>query len=268
MEDGFVGTLSDTQILEMAQKGKLITERFARKNVKQACYELRAGNIYYDLNNGGKKVKIGKTENDFIHFRPHQRIVIITQEKLELPADILARILTKGSLFSVGILPVNTYADPGFVGRLGIVLHNASNNHLKIHYGAPIAKIEFDKLQHKVNEVYHGQHGFESSIWPINDDYIIPKSELKRYMPNYDQLSEIESAFGPEVAAILKRIYKTERKFLITTVLFLIVNMVIIGLAQATDWLEPTVSIILGIVSNLLFEFVVFFISTVRGGKK
>lgn len=254
------GTLNDTEILNLAKNGHLIIEDFQEQNVKQACYELRAGNFYYDLSSKGKKRTI--ESGDVILLKPHQRIVVITKEKLHLPADILARILTKGSLFSVGIMPVNTYADPGFVGRLGIVLQNASNNYVKIHSGDPIAKIEFDRLQNPVSVVYHGQHGYETQIWPIHYDYIVEdQDELKQYLPNYSELDEIYAAFGPSVGATMERILVTERRFLITTVVFIIINLVIIGFAQGANWLNPTISVLLGIASNLLYAIVSFLIS-------
>lgn len=260
------GTLNDEEILSLAQKGELITEEFDVKNIKQACYELRAGNCYYDLSSGGKKhlVQAGGA----ILFKPHQRIVIITKEKLEIPSDILARILTKGSLFSVGILPVNTYADPGFVGRIGIVLHNSSNDYLKIDDGLAIAKVEFTRLQNPVKKVYHGQHGFETEIWPIHSDFIVERgNELKELLPNYSEIDEISVAFGPSVANIMQRVLITERRFLIATIIYIILNLVLIGLCMGTDWLSPMISVVLGIVSNFLYAIVSFLISSVRRRK-
>ena len=49
MSDNFYGTLNDSEIINLLERGKLIIENGNRSNVKQACYELRAGNIYFDL---------------------------------------------------------------------------------------------------------------------------------------------------------------------------------------------------------------------------
>ena len=96
--------------------------------------------------------------------KPKQTLVVITMESLRLPANVLGRILTKGVLFSIGILPVNTYADPGFSGRLGLVLHNLSNSYIRITPGDPIAKIEFSRLQNAVHRPYEGQHGYQTKF--------------------------------------------------------------------------------------------------------
>ncbi len=267
MSNVVYGTLNDTEIIELGLSGKLITEDFRKENVKQACYELRAGNCYYDLNLGNEKKTV--RDRGIILLKPHQRIVVITKEKLNLPSDILARILTKGVLFSVGISPVNTYADPGFVGRLGIVLQNTSNRYLKIRSGEAIAKIEFNRLQNPVTEVYHGQHGYETEIWPIKTDYFVKDSkELKKYLPDQNELDEINDAFGPSVATIIERVLVTERRFLISTVIFIIINLLIVGFAQGTDWLSPMMSVFLGVASNLFYTIISFIISIYRRKKR
>ena len=77
------------------------------------------------------------------------------------------------------LLPVNTYADPGFQGNLGIILHNNSINYLKIKEDELIAKIEFSALQHPVQKRYNGQHGYKTKIWPIPVEYSLTNDEIK-----------------------------------------------------------------------------------------
>lgn len=170
------GTLSDRQIAVMANNGLLISEEFSQACVKQACYEVRVGDVYYEVFGDRKPREVKQFGN--VLLKPHQITVIITKETLNIPEDILGRILTKGRLFSVGVLPVNTYADPGFQGRLGIVLYNASPKHLIIQSGEPIAKIEFSQLSERVLSPYTGQHGYQSNFWPIPEEVIASGDEL------------------------------------------------------------------------------------------
>ena len=248
------GTLNDAEIKKLGQEGKLIIEDFSEKNVKQACYELRAGDTYFNLTEGATRHTV--EDGEIILFKPHQTIVIITKEKFHLPADILARFLLKGALFSVGFAPVNTYADPGFYGRMGIVMNNASNNYLKIKSGDIIAKVEFDRLQTPVETPYHGQHGFETGVWPMRSDYIVNRKELNRYLAQNDVIQEIEAAYGEPVAQIMQRILITERSFVFATGFLIIANLIIIGLSLGTQWLEPIATVILGIVTNLCYPVI------------
>ena len=266
MGDEIYGTLNDAEIIRMVKEGKLIIEEFDEKNVKQACYELRAGNTYFDLTADGTKYTINDGEP--ILFRPHQTIVIITKEKLQLPNDILARFLTKGAFFSIGFTPINTYADPGFYGRMGIVMNNASNNYLKITCGDAIAKAEFTRLQTPVIEQYHGQHGFETQIWPIRKDYIISRNNLNQYFPEMDEIQEIESIYGESVANIMQRVLITEHRFVFATAILIIFNLIVIGLSMGTEWMSPIVSIICGIVSNIGYDVALCLIKKSKGRKR
>ena len=130
----------------MCEKSELIRSNFSDKQVYQACYEIRAGIVYYDLTEGRKRFTI--PHDGDILIKPRHMVVIITLEEFNLPSDILGRILTKGAFFSFGLSPVNTYAAPGFFGNLGILLFNSSVNYVRIPTGTSIAKIEFSRLKH------------------------------------------------------------------------------------------------------------------------
>ncbi len=265
MSNTTYGILNDAEIIEALKNNELIIEDANISNVKQTCYELRAGNTYFDLTAGGTKHTLA--DGDDILFKPHQTIVIITKEKFELPNNVLARFLTKGALFSVGFTPVNTYADPGFYGRMGIVMNNASNNYLRITSGEVIAKVEFERLQNPVEKPYHGQHGFETGVWPIRTDYIISRNNLHKYFPKQDEIDEIEAIYGESVAKVMYRILITERRFVIATIVLIIINLVVIGLSLGTEWLSPVTNVILGIISNLGYAIVSLIISKFKWRK-
>ena len=266
MSSNFYGTLNDVEIINLLENGKLIIENGDRNNVQQACYELRAGNIYFDLSSGGTRYEV--YDGEAILFKPHQTIVIISKEKFELPDDILARFLSKGALVSVGFTPVNTYADPGFYGRMGIIMSNASNNYLKVTSGDVIAKVEFDRLQNPVSKSYHGQHGFETGVWPIRNDYIVNEKELKRFIPKLDMLSEIEAAYGEPVANIMQRVLITERRFVVATIILIIMNLIIIAISSGTNALSTVGNVICGIVANIIYALMSIAITRFEWRKK
>ena len=112
------GTIVDADIIRLALANNLIVEAFERDCVKQACYEL-ARVTFYDVQSAeeDKRVVIGPGNGYLL--KPHCYVVSIAKERVRLPSNVLGRILAKGRLFSIGILPINTYADPGFEGRLG-----------------------------------------------------------------------------------------------------------------------------------------------------
>jgi dCTP deaminase len=257
-----IGTLNDEDIKSLCQEGFLIEENFDPIRIKQACYELRCGNVYYDLSNGNQRCVL--TENDNLLLKPKQTLVVITMESLRLPAYILGRILTKGVLFSIGILPVNTYADPGFCGRLGIVLHNLSNSYLKIAPGEPIAKIEFSRLQSPVARPYEGQHGYQTEIWPIRTDMIMTKDEIHQDPRIGQPYDELERAYGSDLSLVIRRVFGYERKLLFLVSIYLLFMLILIGVLSGTNWINVTSAIVLGVGANILTNIIIWTATNLR----
>lgn len=263
--DLHAGTLSDTHIRQACGTGWLISANFDNASVHQACYELRAGNIYYELDKVDANTTPTRHElknGEYILLKPKQIVTVITHETLRLPDNVLGRVLTKGQLFSIGILPVNTYADPGFEGRLGIVLVNVSNNYIKIEQGQPIAKIEFSKLRQPVTAPYTGQHGYQTSMWPIPHHLLLSDEEAKKDARVLSDIEELELSHGKNIARIAKRVFRFERFLLLSAgMYFLLATTVIAWLActgqEAT--LTLLTSVILGVVSNLVFAVMTYF---------
>src|SRR4051812_16795201 len=104
-----IGTLNDEDIEALARAERLITSEFEEGCIRQACYELRASDTFWDLTLADEDKRL--VQGDGFLLGPKRSVVCITKESLSLPSDVLGRVLTKGQLFSIGILPVNTYAD-------------------------------------------------------------------------------------------------------------------------------------------------------------
>lgn len=261
-ESQTIGTLNDVQIKELCDQSKLITDHFEPKQIHQACYELRAGTVYYDLTEGRKRITI-PTGGDIL-IKPRHMVVIITRETLKLPADTLGRILTKGQFFSLGLTPVNTYADPGFSGNLGIVLFNSSINYVRIPVDTSIAKIEFSRLAVPVENTYSGQHGYETSIWPIPEHFIMTDSEIMKDPRIGDPMQELVMQQGELFGVVVKRVFKYERWLLILAASFLTVNLLVIWSVQKTELKLTAVTIALGVITNLITAGITLFATNLR----
>lgn len=157
-------TLSDNEIRYELGHGRLIRNP-SDEMLDGSCYQLRLGNVYYDLSEDANRIELEPSQKALI--KPGHRVVLITQEELDTPSDIAVRVVSKGSLFAVGLSPVATYADPGFKGKLGIVTQNISDKYVELPQGEPIAKADFTKLSSDAAKLYEGQHGFQAGIWPI-----------------------------------------------------------------------------------------------------
>lgn len=259
------GTLSDEHIINACNEGWLIDEEFTQQGIRQACYELRSSNVYYELDRVDRDTNPVRHElppDQFILLKPKQIITVITLESLRLPNNILGRVLTKGQLFSIGIVPVNTYADPGFRGRLGITLANLSNNYVKIPLREPIAKIEFSKLRRPVSDAYDGQHGYKTKMWPVPYHMLAERKDLKGDPRLPSLMDELEISHGKIVADITRRVFRFSRYLILASTLYLTFTIVLIAwLASSENKLGLTTiaAVSIGVVSNAVFAGLVHF---------
>lgn len=259
--DGYIGTLNDIAIETLCSKGILIATNYKAANVSQACYELSAGNIYYDITEGFKRIDIAEQKFDYILIKPKQSVVIITKEELIIPDNVIGRVLTKGKLFSIGLLPVNTYADPGFQGNLGIILHNNSINYLKIKEDELIAKIEFSALQHPVQKRYNGQHGYKTKIWPIPVEYSLTDKDIKNDTRIGTAENEIEKIYGSRYSSVITRLLGVEKKLLLAAFIYFIFSILLVTLLVhigKSDWITNLMAVLLGLVTNILSFYFIY----------
>jgi len=244
-----VGTIVDSDMIKLATAGELITNEFEPNCVKQACYELRASDVFWDVASAAEDKRVVVGVGGAYLLKPNCYVVSIVKEGIDLPENVLARILTKGRLFSIGLLPVNTYADPGFEGRLGITLYNGSRRYIQIEPGEPIAKIEFVVLPKPVAHPYHGQHGYDTEIWPIATHmFANPNDQWVANLIANDN-DEIEQSFGPRIAKIAKELqfYRTK----VWLQVFLILGTFIVLLAVHGQ-VSAVWSLGVGVAANLV----------------
>jgi dCTP deaminase len=212
-------TLNDTEIAAEMAAGRLVVGGHTDR-VFGASYELRVSNVYYDLTESDRPVNLSVGETILI--KPGHRVVLITEEELNIPIDFVGRVVSKGSLFSVGLSHVATYADPGFSGNLGIVTQNISDKYIVLPQGQPIAKIDFTRLSGPVNTPYQGQHGFRTQIWPIKHQFQKSYSEVAG---DNRVGSEIEEGYRllPHATAQLIRTMERHRKGMEFAILLVVI---------------------------------------------
>jgi dCTP deaminase len=217
--------------------------------VGPACYELRMGNVYYDLTEGD--ARIDATGHGTILIKPGHRVVLITLERLAIPPNIIARVTSKGSLFSVGLSPVSTYADPGFSGNMGIVTQNLSDKYIQIPIGESIAKVDFSLLSSDAAISYQGQHGFQTQIWPIRHQLQKTYDDIKTDPRVESEEKESYKILPSTTARTLRRIQNKQRTVDIAILIAIIINSLVLA-AVSTKFLETTISIVVNLISTAI----------------
>lgn len=241
-------TLSDLDIKTRMDAGYLVRGGTPAQ-IGPSCYELRMGQIYYDLTEDDKR--IDASANRSVLIKPGHRVVLITQEELVIPHDIIARVTSKGSLFSIGLSPVSTYADPGFSGNLGVVTQNLSDKYIEIPVGEPIAKVNFSTLSGAVQNPYKGQHGFQTQIWPIKHQLQKCYEEIKHDPRVKSEIEEAYRILPAATASILRQLQRRQRNINVSILFVLVVNMLTLA-AVITKNIEPIVSVITNLISSAI----------------
>lgn len=243
-----MSTLSDVDIRKEIEVGRLIRNADL-DGLAGACYELRMGDVYYDLSEGGKRIALSQGEAVLI--KPGHRIVLITSEELVIPSDILVRVVSKGSLFSVGLSPVATYADPGFSGNLGIVTENISDKYVELPQGEPIAKADFTRLSSPAEKQYNGQHGFQMGIWPIKTHLQKAHDDVKHDRRVSTERTEALALMPAATRTIIQRIERTQAWINFGLILAIIVNSIAL-FAVDRGWMDGVYAIAMNLAASAL----------------
>jgi dCTP deaminase len=238
-------TLSDVGIKAAMAEGRLVVGG-SDSQVGAACYEIRMGSVYYDLTEGEKRVEV--SAGGHVLIKPGHRVVLISLEELSIPDDVIARVTSKGSLFSVGLSPVSTYADPGFKGNLGVVTQNLSDKYIQLPLGEPIAKVDFSLLSTSAAVPYHGQHGFKTQIWPIKHHLQKAYREVAADPRVVSELEEAYRILPHATGQVLRQIHLKQRMIDIAIVVTLASHSLILG-ALYKDWLEPLIAVVINLIS-------------------
>jgi dCTP deaminase len=245
---------ADSEIEEAMAAGELVRNG-TRERLGAACYELRMGSIYYDLTEGDRRIDAAAAGTVLI--KPGHRVVLITLEELAIPHNVVARIASKGSLFSVGLSPVSTYADPGFSGNLGIVTQNLSDKYIELPVGEPIAKVEFSRLSNAVARPYRGQHGFQTKIWPIKHQLQKTYEEVKGDPRVESEETESYKILPHATVSMLRKIQKRQRTIDAAILVAVCLNALVLA-GVATKFLDTLVSILTNLLSTAIVGAVIW----------
>jgi dCTP deaminase len=213
------------------------------------------GSIYYDLTENDKRIDAGRHRTILI--KPGHRVVLITSEELAVPIDMVGRVVSKGSLFSIGLSPVSTYADPGFSGQLGIVTQNLSDKFIVLPIGEAIAKIEFSRLSAPAQHPYQGQHGFQTQIWPIRHQLQNTYDDLRGDSRLDSEEEESHKILPQSVVNVLKVIQRRQRITNWAIFVALLVNSLVFA-AVATSYLDSLVSLGINLISSAIVGVVMW----------
>jgi len=144
--------LTDTDILEYVDKGKLIVEGFKEENLTPNGYDLTVGEILipsFDRTEKTGSVRIPKLT----------WFLIGTEEVVDLPEELTGQLWIRTSWARKGIMGSFGKIDAGFRGNLTLSAFNASANEIEMQAGMKFAQIIFMRTQTKPSKSYEARSG-------------------------------------------------------------------------------------------------------------
>jgi dCTP deaminase len=160
--------LSDGTIRRLVAEGRVRIEPWDATMVQPASIDLRLGTSFRVFHNHRisaidladpprnltELVEIGAADSFVIH--PGEFVLGSTQEHVELPNDIVARIEGKSSLGRLGLIVHATagFVDPGFKGTLTLEITNLTRVPIILWPGKPIAQLSFMALDQPAERPY------------------------------------------------------------------------------------------------------------------
>ncbi|CAB4938614.1 unannotated protein [freshwater metagenome] len=172
--------LSDGTIRRLVAEGRIKIDPWDDSLVQPASVDLRLGHSFrvfhnhrvtaIDLADPPRDLteQIVVEDDDAFVIHPGEFCLGRTEEWVELPDDIVARIEGKSSLGRLGLIVHATagFCDPGWKGTLTLELANLTRVPIKLRPGLPIAQLSFMTLDRpaerpyghpELGSHYHGQ---------------------------------------------------------------------------------------------------------------
>ncbi|UGS34127.1 dCTP deaminase [Capillimicrobium parvum] len=172
--------LSDGTIRRLVADGRIRIEPWDPDLVQPASVDLRLGNSFRVFHNHRtsaidlrdpptnltEHVAVDEGAPFVIH--PGEFVLGVTEERVAIPDDIVARIEGKSSLGRLGLIVHATagFVDPGFEGTLTLEITNLTRVPIKLYPQLPIAQLSFMALDRPaelpyghpdLGSHYHGQ---------------------------------------------------------------------------------------------------------------
>ena len=151
------------------QKLELIGENYEPRNLQAASYDL-------SLDIPAGSVDAADKECLVLPIGPGDSVLLSTKEVIKLPNNIGATIKDKSSFMRAGLMVVQGWVDPGFIGTLTVRMTNVGTKPFWLKQGQPFCQIVFEEIKQAVSNSYDGHYqnqcGIKKSVFEESDESV------------------------------------------------------------------------------------------------
>ena len=170
--------LADYQIVDAVRKKHLDIDPFTPEQVQPASYDMRLGrNLRLLMPESGIHPIDLKAPHDWTApqviddggYVLRGFALAVTEERVRMPADYVARVEGKSSLARLGLFTHITagFIDPGFVGHITLELYCPHPRGIVIYAGMPVCQVSFQVMHGVAKVPYSGKYQGSSEPLPV-----------------------------------------------------------------------------------------------------
>lgn len=181
--------LSDAKIRELINN-----------NVLQNANEHNIGPVSYDLTT--KSFHSKDSEKSYADLMPGDSIFVSSEEVIDLPSDLAARVSLRNSRIRQGLTLDAPLYFPGHKTRVFFRVTNISSDEIKLNTTKGIAQLSFETISGTVEKPYHGAFSDEFDYSGMGNYTDIYKYEMEEIDRREDSLKKMESRIYERVIAL------------------------------------------------------------------
>ena len=156
--------LNDKSILKKIQEKEIIIKPLpTQEAIQPSSIDLRLGNEYYQMIKQEETLDPRNNEPKYNHITANaivipagEFVLAHTQEWIEIPDDLCARVEGRSSIARLGLqIHISAgFVDAGFKGNIVLEIKNLSPNSIILYEDMRVAQIVFEELNEKCNRPY------------------------------------------------------------------------------------------------------------------
>jgi dCTP deaminase len=157
--------LGDRDLKYYLEKGWIVIKPLKEDSIRENGIDMRVGGEIARFKSTDELFEEGKDLSEFFQkeigeefvIKPNEHVLLVTEEYLRLPSDIMAFVNLRSSFARLGLIIPPTIVDAGFEGQLTVELVGSSFP-IKLKRGTRLLHLIFAKTLSPVEKVYQGRY--------------------------------------------------------------------------------------------------------------
>ncbi|EHP69324.1 deoxycytidine triphosphate deaminase [Metallosphaera yellowstonensis MK1] len=157
--------LGDRDLKYYLEKGWIVIDPLTEDSIRENGVDMRVGGEIARFKRTEELFEEGKDLSEFFQkeigeefvIKPNEHVLLVTEEYLRLPSDIMAFVNLRSSFARLGLFVPPTIVDAGFEGQLTIEVMGSAFP-VKIKRGTRFLHLIFAKTLSPVEKPYQGKY--------------------------------------------------------------------------------------------------------------